>query len=129
LNELPKRELALTPAEKAQRLASIKSELLEAERLEIALIAMHTKIRAASLRIFSPPGFRQHGPSHRERAFVASSRVPYVPHVERMEGSYVSASMKFACALPVSAACSSTLPRRTDISLAEQRSACRSRRS
>jgi hypothetical protein len=51
LNELPKRELALTPAEKAQRLASIKSELFEAERLEIALIAMHPKIRAASLRI------------------------------------------------------------------------------
>ena len=43
-----------------------------------------------------------------------------VPHAVRMAGSYVSASMKLARALPLSPARWSTMPCRTDIALTEQ---------
>ncbi len=38
IDEMPKPKFALTPSEKAERLASIKTELADAERLECALI-------------------------------------------------------------------------------------------
>ncbi|MCK1641492.1 hypothetical protein IVA95_29085 [Bradyrhizobium sp. 157] len=38
IDEMPKPKFAMTPAEESQRLAAIKAELADAERLEVALI-------------------------------------------------------------------------------------------